>query len=149
MSDTVSCEDLSDEIIEDLKIKGLLNFVVFEQSSNSAITVMVYDNEKYRPLVREWGSAVGIHIFPPLDRRPFTDDLGKHSIRYVHTKVPLINVKANRKHFYFHKYILYSGPLSEIQPIKGFKWLGSWTITKEKGVTDDDGYAYCTVYYSS
>ena len=102
MSDTVSCEDLSDEIIEDLKIKGLLNFVVFEQSSNSAITVMVYDNEKYRPIVREWGSAIGIHIFPPLDRRPFTDDLGKHSIRYVHTKVPLIKVKANRKHFYFY-----------------------------------------------
>jgi hypothetical protein len=81
MSDVGSCEDLSEEILEDLKLKGLLSFVVFEQSSNSAITLMVYDNEKYRPIVREWGSAVGIHIFPPLDRRPFTDEPGKHSIR--------------------------------------------------------------------
>ena len=81
MSDLGSCEDLSEELIEDLKLKGLLSFVVFEQSTNSAITLMVYDNEKYRPIVREWGSAVGIHIFPPLDRHPFSDDLGKHSIR--------------------------------------------------------------------
>ena len=81
MSDVGSCEDLSDELIEDLKAKGLLSFVLFEQSTNHAITLLIYDNEKYRPIVREWGSAVGIHIFPPIDRRPFTDDMGKHSIR--------------------------------------------------------------------
>lgn len=75
-------EDLSEELIEDLKVKGLHSFVVVEQSTNSAIKLLVYENEKYRSIVREWGSAVGIHILPPLDRRPFTDDLGKHSIRY-------------------------------------------------------------------
>ncbi len=81
MSDFGCPEDLSEELIEDLRLKGLLSFVVIEQSSNSAITLLVYENEKYRPIVREWGSAVGIHILPPLDRRPFTDDLGNHSIR--------------------------------------------------------------------
>lgn len=81
MSDFGCAEDLSEELIEDLRLKGLLSFVVIEHSSNSAITLLVYENEKYRPIVREWGSAVGIHILPPLDRRPFTDDLGNHSIR--------------------------------------------------------------------
>lgn len=81
MSDFDGPEDLTEELLEDLKLKGLLSFVLFEQSTNSAITLLVYENEKYRPIVREWGSAVGIHILPPLDRRPFTDDLGKHSIR--------------------------------------------------------------------
>ena len=83
MSEFGCPEDLSEELIEDLRLKGLLSFVVIDQSSNSAITLLVYENEKYRPIVREWGSAVGIHILPPLDRRPFTDDLGNHSIRYV------------------------------------------------------------------
>lgn len=83
MSDIESCEDLSEEVVEELRVKGLYSFVAFNQSSNNSITLSVYDNEKYRPIVREWGSAVGIHLFPPLDRKPLTDDMGKHSIRSV------------------------------------------------------------------
>ena len=99
MSDIGSCEDLSEDVIESLRVKGLLNFVVFEQSSNTAITLMVYDNEKYRPIVREWGAVVGIHIFPPMDRKPFTDDLGKHSIRFIF--IPPYGCRNNFNLFYF------------------------------------------------
>jgi hypothetical protein len=80
---TASYEDISEEVIEDLKNKGLYPFVVRELSSNTAITISIFENEKYRPIVREWGSAIGIHLIPPFDRKPFTDDFGKRSIRWV------------------------------------------------------------------
>lgn len=75
-------DELPEEVIEELKLKGLYHFVVFELTSSSAITISIFENEKYRPIVGEWGSAVGIHLIPPFDRKPLTDDNGKHSIRY-------------------------------------------------------------------
>ena len=107
-------------IIEELQLKGLYPFVVLDGtnvncSSDVSISLQVFENEKYRPMLLEWGSAKGIHLFPPWDRNPFTDDIGKHSIR---------------------------SDLSEINPIKGFKWSNDWTLVVKEGTTDENGFRY-------
>jgi len=103
-------------IIEELQLKGLYHFVILDGScSNESISLQVFENEKYRPVLLEWGSAKGIHIFPPWDRNPFTDDIGKYSIR---------------------------SDLSEINPIKGFKWSNDWTLVVKEGVSDENGFRY-------
>lgn len=35
--------------------------------------------------------------------------------------------------------VVFRGPLADIQPCKGYKWLGNWSIRIKKGITDDDG----------
>ena len=109
-------------IIEELQLKGLYHFVILDDSNGScssssdeSISLQVFENEKYRPMLLEWGSAKGIHLFPPWDRNPFTDDIGKHSIR---------------------------SDLSEINPIQGFKWSNEWTLVVKEGVTDENGFRY-------
>ena len=109
-------------IIEELQLKGLYHFVILDDSNGScicssdeSISLQVFENEKYRPMLLEWGSAKGIHLFPPWDRNPFTDDIGKHSIR---------------------------SDLSEINPIQGFKWSNDWALVVKEGVTDENGFRY-------
>lgn len=74
-------DTLSEKIVEALRNQGLYHFTLLEKSTNDTINLLVYENEKYRYVLREWGSAIGIHIFPPIDRRPLTDDKGKHVIK--------------------------------------------------------------------
>ena len=43
------------KILDELNLKGLYNFVLLEQSNNEKIILSVYENEKYRPVLLEWG----------------------------------------------------------------------------------------------
>lgn len=73
-------EHLPFDLIEELKAKNLYWFVVPEESSCNQITIEVYKNEKYRRLAKEWGSILGVHLFPAVDRRPITNEKGdKHT----------------------------------------------------------------------
>lgn len=40
---------------------------------------------------------------------------------------------------FFPLFLYYSGTLSDISPIKGFKWGNDWTLMSEEGVTDAEG----------
>ncbi|RYH30632.1 hypothetical protein EON65_04495 [archaeon] len=74
-------EHLPFGLIEELKAKNLYYFVVPEESSCNKITIEVYKNEKFRNLAGDWGSIVGVHIFPAVDRRPLTNEKGSKYIR--------------------------------------------------------------------
>eukprot|EP01031_Cornospumella_fuschlensis_P029512 gene29512-35620_t len=112
---TTDWEHLPFGLIEELKAKNLYYFVVPEESSCNKITIEVYKNEKYRNLAGDWGSIIGVHIFPAVDRRPLTNEKGS-------------------------KYI--NCGLSEIEPLSGFKWVDDWTVITKENVTDEEGYQY-------
>ncbi len=69
------------ELIEELKAKNLFPFVNAEESTCNNLTIEVYENQKYRPVLREWGSVIGVHLFPPVDRKPHTNDNGSKALR--------------------------------------------------------------------
>lgn len=71
---------LSDDIQDQLRTSGLFPFVDSRYSSNNKIQLLVYENQKYRPIVGEWGSATGVHLFPAIDRAALSDDFGKHAL---------------------------------------------------------------------
>ena len=64
------------ELIEELKAKNLFPFVCPTESKCNHLTIEVYENQKYRPVIRDWGSVMGVHLFPYSDRRPLTDETG-------------------------------------------------------------------------
>lgn len=70
-------DELPYELLETLKSKGLLPFVVKRDTSCNHITLVIYENQKYRPLIGEWGGIIGVHLFAGVDRRPFTNEDGK------------------------------------------------------------------------
>lgn len=74
-------EELSGGTISALKAAKLLPFVDKRRSSNSSIVLLVYENQKYRPVISEWGNAVGVHIFRVVDRAPYSDDFGKNALK--------------------------------------------------------------------
>lgn len=123
------------QITEELKTKNLFPFIVPEESSNNKITFLIYENQKYRPVIGSWGNVIGVHLFPAVDRRPYSNEAGNKALRQVST--------------FFAKMVLtfdnscntnYSGGLEDIQPINGFQWAtGSWELIVEKGSTDDEG----------
>jgi hypothetical protein len=74
-------EELPYESIEALRSKNLLSFVSFEETSCKHITLIIYENQKYRPLIGEWGGITGVHLFAGVDRRPFTDESGENILK--------------------------------------------------------------------
>lgn len=51
------------KILDELNLKGLYNFVLLEQSNNEKIVLSIYENEKYRSVLFEWGRIrIYIHI---------------------------------------------------------------------------------------
>lgn len=75
-----SFEELPYEIIEALRAKNLLPFVDLQETSCNQLTIIVYENQKFRPLIGEWGGIVGIHLVPGVDRRPFTNEGGDRQL---------------------------------------------------------------------
>jgi hypothetical protein len=69
-------ERLPFQITEELKAKSLYVFIVPEESSCNKITLLIYENQKYRPIIGSWGNVIGVHIFPRVDCRPFTNEAG-------------------------------------------------------------------------
>lgn len=76
-------DNLPFELVEELKVKNLLPFVVGEQSSCNFIILSVYENQKYCRVIKEWGSIIGVHLFSKVDRGVWSNDDGKHTLRYV------------------------------------------------------------------
>lgn len=73
-------EKLPFDLTEELKAKNLSAFVNLEESSCNLISIIIYENQKYRPLIRDWGSIIGVHIFPAVDRRPYTNERGTKAL---------------------------------------------------------------------
>ncbi len=74
-------EHLPFDLVEELKAKNLYAFVIPGESSCNQITIEIYKNEKFRRLAGDWGSIIGVHIFPAVDRRPITNEKGNKYIR--------------------------------------------------------------------
>jgi hypothetical protein len=78
----IGLDTLPFELVEELKARNLFPFVDPQESTCNNLTIEIYENQKYRPVLREWGSVVGVHLFPPVDRRPYTNDNGTYALRY-------------------------------------------------------------------
>lgn len=76
-----SFEELPYEIIEALRSKNLLPFVELTETNCNRITIVIYENQKFRPIVGEWGGIAGVHLIPGVDRRPFTNEKGDQALR--------------------------------------------------------------------
>ncbi len=75
-------EALPFEIIETLRAANLINFVNADETTPSKIQLEIYENQKYRPLIGEWGGIEGIHLLSGVDRKSFTTESGDAFIRY-------------------------------------------------------------------
>jgi hypothetical protein len=117
LSDNVRSLKLSDAVRRAVKANNYQHFAAYESSSDDSIVMMIYENQRWHPVLttQPWGSVVGVHLHHAVDRRPFTDETGYHSI-------------CNR--------------LAEVKPMKGFKWVGEWTVLFDPN-TDVEGYATC------
>ena len=73
-------DELSECTMEALRAYGMLPFTDMRRSTGARVHLRVYENQKYRPMVGEWGSARGVHLFPAIDRAPYSDDFGKHRL---------------------------------------------------------------------
>lgn len=80
-NDCERMDSLPFQISEELKTKNLFHFIIPTESSNNKITLLIYENQKYRPVIGSWGNVIGVHIFPSVDRRPFTNEAGNKSWR--------------------------------------------------------------------
>ena len=103
---------ISEDVLDELKAKNLLPFVLDNESQTECIKFSVYENEKYRAVIGEWGSVRGVHLIRGIDRSPFTNEQGN---------IPL-HVSLN-----------------ELSPIKGYKWSGEWGLVIDTTSTDPDG----------
>lgn len=77
---------LSVRVMEDLISRNLQHFVVPSESNNNSICLVVYENERWSSMVKQWGSVLGVHLYVNSvlgDRRPLTDETGKHVLRYT------------------------------------------------------------------
>ena len=116
-------------IVTHLKESGLYDFVLCP-SKESSINVGVHDqgeededhlrlilceNEKWRPMIKQWGSVKGVHLFA-WDRHPYTDESGLHNF--------------------------IGGSYKDVKPIQGFKWKDSeWAPVIDES-TDELGYQF-------
>jgi hypothetical protein len=114
VEEMASFEELPYELIEALRSKNLLPFLELQETSCNQLTIVVYENQKFRPIIGEWGGIVGIHLIPGIDRRPFTNERGDQQLIV---------------------------PFEEIDPINGFKWESEWKIDIGE-TTDADGFEY-------
>jgi len=76
---------LSVAVMEDLISRNLHYFVVPSESNNNSICLLVYENERWSSMVKQWGSILGVHLYVNSafgDRRPLTDETGKNTLRY-------------------------------------------------------------------
>ncbi len=124
-------DNLPFELIEELKVKNLLPFVIGEDSSCNHIKLVVYENQKYCRVIKEWGSVLGVHLFYKVDRGVWSNEDGRFSLRFVSFFFFLLVIQ----------YIngIFSCVLTEVPPLNGFKWEGEWTLVVEKGITDENG----------
>lgn len=76
-------EELPYELIEALRSKNLLPFLELPETSCNQLAIVVYENQKFRPIIGEWGGISGIHLIPGVDRRPFTNESGDRQLTYV------------------------------------------------------------------
>ena len=74
-------EGLPFELIEELKAKNLYAFVSPTESTCNKIVLVIYENQKFRPVIGNWGSNVGVHIFPRVDRPQFSNEIGNKGLR--------------------------------------------------------------------
>jgi hypothetical protein len=70
----------SEEIKDELKSRGLLPYVLPEQSHSTTIVLEVYQNERWAPLLKSWGSIIGIHTNAMFDRAAYSDRTGNHPL---------------------------------------------------------------------
>ena len=128
---------LSVKVMEDLMSRNLQHFVVPSESNNNSICIMIYENERWSTMVKQWGSVLGVHLYVNSilrDRRPLTDETGKHILRYFFVSIHEICLKYNKQTFSF------SETLSDLKPINKFKWREDWTVMVDFS-TDNLGYA--------
>jgi hypothetical protein len=86
------------KVMEDLMSRNLQHFVVPSESNNNSICIMIYENERWSTMVKQWGSVLGVHLYVNSilrDRRPLTDETGKHILRYFFVSVHEICLKYN------------------------------------------------------
>lgn len=76
-------DNLPFELVEELKVKNLLPFVIGEDSSCNHIKLVVYENQKYCRVIKEWGSVLGVHLFYKVDRGVWSNEDGRFSLRFV------------------------------------------------------------------
>lgn len=74
---------LSGDIEEDLKAKNLTHFVSRNECSLSEITIRIYENERWHPILKQWGSVPCVHLNKLFDRGHLTDESGNHVYRFV------------------------------------------------------------------
>lgn len=73
--------NISKETYEELLAKNLSAFVKINESSERCITIQVFQNEKWHPTLKTWGSVVGVHLNAVFDRSPWTNSDGTKVIR--------------------------------------------------------------------
>jgi hypothetical protein len=77
---------LSVKVMEDLISRNLHHFVIPSESNNNSICIVVYENERWSSMVKQWGGVLGVHLYVNSilrDRRPLTDETGRHVLRYI------------------------------------------------------------------
>ena len=50
---------LSQDIIEELHARNLINYLVTDQSTKSKLLFEIFENESWHPILKSWGSVVG------------------------------------------------------------------------------------------
>jgi hypothetical protein len=76
---TVYSEDVEDE----LRAKNLNHFVSRNVCNSNELVFTVYENERWHPILKSWGSVGGVHLSDVFDRRHLTDESGNKSLRYA------------------------------------------------------------------
>lgn len=70
------------DVRDELKSRKLWHVMDHKASTAEEICITVYENQKFRPFFKGWGSELGVHLSVYVDRAPFTDETGKIRIRY-------------------------------------------------------------------
>lgn len=71
-------QELSSDVEYELRAKNIYHFIQEERSNRDKIVVAVYENERWHPLLKTWGSVVGVHMHPVVDRFPLSDETGTY-----------------------------------------------------------------------
>jgi hypothetical protein len=74
---TVYSEDVEDE----LRAKNLNHFVSRNVCNSNELVFTVYENERWHPILKSWGSVGGVHLSDVFDRRHLTDESGNKALR--------------------------------------------------------------------
>lgn len=73
--------DLSADIIEELNARNLINYLIKNKSTKLNLFFEIYENESWHPILKSWGSVVGVHLNAIFDRSPLTDESGNQVFR--------------------------------------------------------------------